>query len=137
MAQPDESDRAAAAARWSDDAVELLVGRLLRVGVLAAAALVLIGGVIYLARHALEPAHGAVFAGEPDDLTRVGGILRYSGELSGRGLIMGGLLLLIATPVARVAMSLGVFVLQRDRLYVVITACVLLLLLASLAGVAL
>src|SRR6266850_2530226 len=113
--------------RWSDDAVELLVGRLLRVGVLA-------GGIVYLARHALEPAHGAVFNGEPDDLTRVGGILRASGALSGRGLIMGGLLLLIATPVARVAMSLVAFVFQRDRLYVAITAFVLLLLLASLVG---
>ena len=123
--------------RWSDDAVELLVGRLLRAGVLAAAALVLTGGIVYLARHAYEPAHGAVFNGEPDDLTRVGGILRASGALSGRGLIMGGLLLLIATPVARVAMSLVAFVFQRDHLYTAITAFVLLLLLASLVGVAL
>ena len=82
MALPEDSERSAAS-RWSDDAVELLVGRLLRVGVLAAAALVLVGGILYLARHALEPAHGAVFAGEPDDLTRVGGILRSSGELTG------------------------------------------------------
>ena len=131
MARPDDSDRD------RDEAVELLVGRLLRAGVLASAALVLAGGVVYLAGHALEPAHGAVFAGEPDDLTRVGGILRSSGELTGRGLIMGGLLLLIATPVARVALSLATFVLQRDRLYVAMTAFVLLLLLASLAGVAL
>lgn len=136
MAPPDGSERAAES-RWSDDAVELLVGRLLRVGVLAAAALVLVGGILYLARHALEPAHGAVFAGEPDDLTRVGGILRSSGELTGRGLIMGGLLLLIATPVARVALSLVAFVLQRDGLYVGITAFVLALLLASLVGGAL
>jgi uncharacterized membrane protein len=137
MAQPDGSELSPAASRWSDDAVELLVGRLLRAGVLAAAALVLIGGIVYLARHALEPAHGAVFNGEPDDLTRVGGILRASGALSGRGLIMSGLLLLIATPVARVAMSLAAFVLQRDRLYAAITAFVLLLLLASLVGGAL
>ena len=50
---------------------------------------------------------------------------------------MGGLLLLIATPVARVALSLVAFVLQRDRLYVGITAFVLALLLASLVGGAL
>lgn len=131
MVPVDDSDR------WSDDAVEQLVGRLLRAGVLAAAALVLAGGIVYLARHAHEPAHGAVFNGEPDDLTRVGGILRASGALSGRGLIMGGLLLLIATPVARVAVSLVAFVFQRDRLYAAITAFVLLLLLASLVGVAL
>jgi len=134
MALPDGSEPAAAASRWNDDAVELLVSRLLRAGVVAAAALVLVGGVLYLWRHALEPPHGAVFRGEPDDLTRVGGILRASGELTGRGLIMGGLLLLIATPVARVALSLVAFVHQRDHLYAGITAFVLLLLLASLTG---
>jgi uncharacterized membrane protein len=53
----------------------------------------------------------------------------------GRGLIQLGLLLLIATPVARVAFSLLAFVLQRDRTYVMLTAFVLLLLLASLAGI--
>jgi uncharacterized membrane protein len=128
MARPDASD---------DDAVELLVGRMLRAGVAVAAIIVFAGGVLYLWRHALEPAHGAVFQGEPDDLTRVGGILRSSAELSGRGLVMCGLLLLVATPIARVALSLVAFVLQRDRLYAAITAFVLLLLLASLAGVAL
>jgi len=137
MAYPDGSEPAAAAARWSDDSVELLVSRLLRAGVVAAAALVLVGGILYLRRHALEPPLGAVFRGEPDDLTRVGGILRASGELSGRGLIMGGLLLLVATPIARVGLSLVAFVHQRDRLYAAITAFVLLLLLASLAGGAL
>jgi len=50
---------------------------------------------------------------------------------------MGGLLLLIATPIARVGLSLVAFVHQRDRLYAAITAFVLLLLLASLAGGAL
>jgi uncharacterized membrane protein len=49
---------------------------------------------------------------------------------------MCGLLLLVATPVARVALSLVAFVLQRDRFYAAITAFVLLLLLASLASVA-
>jgi uncharacterized membrane protein len=137
MARPDGSEPAASTSRWSDERVELLLGRLLRAGVVAAAILVLAGGVLYLRRHGLEPPDGAVFRGEPDDLTRVGGILRASGALSGRGLIMGGLLLLIATPVARVAVSLAAFVHQRDRLYVAITAFVLLLLLASLAGVAL
>jgi uncharacterized membrane protein len=45
-----------------------------------------------------------------------------------------GLVLLIATPVARVAMSLVAFILQRDRVYVVVTALVLALLIFSLSG---
>jgi uncharacterized membrane protein len=45
-----------------------------------------------------------------------------------------GLLLLIATPVARVAMSLVAFILQRDRVYVVVTLIVLAVLIFSLTG---
>ena len=45
-----------------------------------------------------------------------------------------GLVLLIATPVARVAMSLVAFILQRDRVYVVVTSIVLALLIFSLSG---
>lgn len=130
------SDPATAASRWNDDAIERLVGRLLHAGVAAAAAIVLVGGGVYLWGHAHQPPHGAVFQGEPDEFTRIGGILHAAAALSGRGLVMCGLLLLVATPVARVALSLVAFTLQRDRLYAAITAFVLLLLLASLAGVA-
>jgi uncharacterized membrane protein len=45
-----------------------------------------------------------------------------------------GLLLLIATPVARVAFSLAAFAIQRDRLYVVVTLIVLGVLAFSMAG---
>jgi uncharacterized membrane protein len=47
-------------------------------------------------------------------------------------LIQLGLLLLIATPVARVAVAIVGFALERDRLYTVISLIVLLILLASL-----
>jgi uncharacterized membrane protein len=46
-----------------------------------------------------------------------------------------GLLLLIATPVARVALLAVAFAVQRDRLYVVVTLIVLAVLLASLVGI--
>jgi uncharacterized membrane protein len=45
-----------------------------------------------------------------------------------------GLLLLIATPVARVAFSVFAFALQRDRLYVVVTLAVLGVLAFSMTG---
>jgi uncharacterized membrane protein len=52
----------------------------------------------------------------------------------GRGLIQLGLLLLIATPIARVAFSIVGFAIERDRLYVVFTLIVLAILLFSLLG---
>jgi uncharacterized membrane protein len=50
----------------------------------------------------------------------------------GQAIVMLGLLLLIATPIARVAFSVVAFVVERDRIYIGITLLVLLLLLVSL-----
>ena len=49
-------------------------------------------------------------------------------------MIQLGLLVLIATPIARVAFSLVAFALQRDRIYVIVTLIVLAVLLYSLTG---
>jgi uncharacterized membrane protein len=111
-----------------------MVAVLLRLGVNLAAAIVLLGGVVFLVRHGHELPHYEVFRGEPTDLRTIGGIVRDAAAFSGRGLIQLGLLVLMATPVARVALSLVVFSLQRDRTYVVVTLIVLALLLLSLTG---
>jgi uncharacterized membrane protein len=50
------------------------------------------------------------------------------------GLIQFGLLLLIATPAARVVFSVAGFAIERDWMYVAITLLVLLTLLYSLAS---
>ena len=63
-----------------------------------------------------------------------GGIVRSALSPSGRGLVQAGLLVLIATPVARVAFSLVGFALERDRIYLVVTTIVLMILLYSLLG---
>jgi uncharacterized membrane protein len=62
------------------------------------------------------------------------GIVKDALTFQGRGLIQLGLLLLIATPIARVAFSVAAFALQRDRLYVVVTLIVLAVLIYSLTG---
>jgi uncharacterized membrane protein len=59
-------------------------------------------------------------------------IVRGAISLRARSIIQFGLLLLIATPILRVAFSLAGFTLERDRVYVVITAIVLAVLLYSL-----
>lgn len=135
MAPPAGSKQAPGLRRWSDHDIELLLGTLLRVGVLLAAAIVLVGGVLYLIKYGTVVPRYSEFAGEPEDLRGVAGILHAAAALRPRGLIQFGLLLLIATPVARVAFSLVAFAQQRDRLYTVITLFVLTLLVLSLAGV--
>lgn len=119
---------------WTDERVEGIIGTLLRAGVLLAAAVVLLGGGIFLVRHGGELPHYRVFRGEPSDLRTVSGILADALSFRGRNIIQLGLLLLIATPVARVAFSVVAFALERDWLYVVVTLVVLAVLLFSLAG---
>jgi uncharacterized membrane protein len=119
---------------WTDQYVEELIGTLLRVGVTLAAAVVLFGGTVYLVRRGLGAPQYHVFVGEPTDLRRLSGIVKDALAFRGRGLIQLGLLLLIATPIARVAFSVAAFALQGDRLYVVVTLIVLAVLIYSLTG---
>ena len=116
---------------WTDVYVEKLIGKLLQFGVILSSTIVFVGGIIYLTRHGRAAPQYHVFTGEPGDLRTVPGIALYALKRQGRGIIQLGLLLLIATPVARVAFSVGAFALERDRLYVVITLIVLAILLAS------
>lgn len=125
-----------AARKWTDERVANLIGQVLRAGVVLAAVVVLAGGAIYVARHAHETVEMRAFHGEPAQYSTVRGILADAGDVRGRGLIQLGLLLLIATPVARVAMSALAFALERDRLYVTLALIVLGVLLLSLAGFA-
>ncbi|HKO16439.1 MAG TPA: DUF1634 domain-containing protein [Gemmatimonadaceae bacterium] len=123
-----------ARARWTDEQVEQVLGGLLRTGVLIAAAVAILGGAIFLAQHGMQVAGHRVFVGAPPELRSIAGIARGVLALQSAAIVQLGLLLLIATPVARVALSLVAFLIQRDRLYVVITGIVLLLLLFSLNG---
>ena len=116
----------------SDERVEQFLGNLLRAGVLLAAGVVLVGGVIYLGRHGREPADHKIFHGEPADLRSPTGVVKGALSLRGRGVIQLGLLLLIATPIARVVFSVFAFARQRDWTYVVLTLVVLVVLLCSL-----
>jgi uncharacterized membrane protein len=119
---------------WTDERVDRALGNLLRSGVLLAAAIIVVGAAVFLARHGLETPTYGVFRGEPEDLSSVAGIIRVAARGSGRGLIQLGLLVLVATPVVRVVFSVGVFLVQRDRAFVIITLIVLSLLCYGLFG---
>jgi uncharacterized membrane protein len=121
----------------SDQRVEEIIGNLLRAGVIISASVVLLGGIVYLVRHGEETPEYRVFVGVPADLRGVSGIVADALTFSGRGIIQLGLLLLVATPVARVIYSVVAFALQGDWTYVVITFIVLAVLGLSLFGGAL
>jgi uncharacterized membrane protein len=128
----DHSQRSKHAPAVSDHAIEQVIGRLLQIGVLISALVVVVGGVALLIRHGAVPADFRTFRGEPSELSTLGGIVRGARRLDSAAIIQLGLVLLIATPVMRVALTLVAFWMQRDRLYVYITAFVLTLLVYSL-----
>jgi uncharacterized membrane protein len=129
-----EANRAGPNQPWTDQKLENLVGNLLRVGVSLSAFVVAFGGIVYLIRHGREPANYRVFQGEPSDFKSVSGIVRNAFGFHGRGIIQFGLLLLIATPVFRVALSIWGFAAEKDRMYMIFTGIVLIVLLYSLLG---
>ncbi len=119
--------------RWVDTAISSL----LRGGVLLSIAVVTLGIALSFIHHpeyfSSRPALGSLTRGAMHYPSSVRAVV--DGVRAGRGqaMVMAGLLLLIATPVARVALSIVVFIIERDRLYVAITAAVLTILLVGFA----
>ena len=120
----------------NDRRMELVISALLRAGVSISLGVILLGTLISFFHH---PEY-LTSTTELQRLTRpgaavpqtVGGVVAGVGALHGPSIVALGLLLLMATPVLRVAVSIVGFALERDRLYVLITSTVLGLLILSL-----
>ncbi len=115
----------------TDLKMDLAISRMLRVGVTLAAVVVLIGWILYLWRaHGIEPDYRH-FHGVPSPADRLAPVFEGIRHLDSRSIIRLGILLLIATPIMRVAFCLYSFAAQKDRIYVVVSAIVLTVLLYS------
>jgi uncharacterized membrane protein len=120
--------------RLSDHKMEAIIGGLLRIGVIIAACIVAAGGVVFLSHNAsVVPRYGS-FQGEPAFLEHVGNVVKAAVSLRSEAIMQLGLLVLIAVPIFRVAVSIVAFLLKRDWLYSVVTAIVLGVLLFALLG---
>lgn len=115
-----------------DRRLEIIIGQLLRTGVLLAAATVFLGGVLYLARHHADPADYHTFVAGGANTRSLSGITRAALQGDSAAIMQTGLLLLILTPIARVAVALVGFMIERDRLYSAVSFIVLVILVFSL-----
>jgi uncharacterized membrane protein len=115
--------------------VEIVISTLLRVGVIVSLAIVVAGLVLSFAHH-------REYWSSPSMLKQIttpgrivphsiGDVVKGLGQLKGEAVIAMGLLLLIATPVLRVAVSIAVFLIERDWIFVVVTVLVLAMLILS------
>ncbi len=115
-----------------DSIIDAHIGVLLRVGMYTSAAVVLVGGILLVAREGRHVPDYRTFHGAPTGLNSIGGTLTQAFHGDPLAIIQFGLLLLIATPVARVIFSVFSFLAERDYLYVIISTIVLLTLLYSI-----
>jgi len=120
--------------QWDDQRLEVIISVLLRTGVLISAAVVFLGGICFLSKHGNEQPEYHVFHATADTYRSVWGVIHAVGPSDCQAIIQVGLLLLILTPIARVAFSLVGFALERDRIYVELTSVVLVILIYSLAA---
>jgi uncharacterized membrane protein len=119
----------------TDERAEQILAHLLRAGVILSALIVLAGGLLYLAEHGGQETRGwREWHGEPGEMRNLAGIFHAAAHGDSASIIQLGLILLIATPIARVIASVLVFALKRDYLYVAFTLLVLCVLLYSLTG---
>ncbi len=103
---------------------EVLMSNVLRGGVILSAGVIVLGLLLYVA-------HGAHATAFPHTLPGVATSVAHGQSL---GIIEFGLLILLFTPVLRVAISIVAFAVEQDRRYVLITSLVLTLLLGSIIG---
>lgn len=119
--------------------MEIWISYVLRAGVLLAAAVIAAGLLLFLIQgpgagdptslHDLQARAGRAIA------VSLGSILDSATRGHASGIIQIGLLLLILTPIARVGMTVVLFVAQRDRIFTAVTLIVLAILVLGLIGV--
>jgi len=117
-----------------DQRLEMIIGYTLRLGVITAAVIVLIGGVLYLVQNGSGIPHYHTFHAAAKHSDTLSGIAQNIHAVNSCGIIQLGLLVLVATPILRVVLSVVAFALEHDVLYVVATLIVLAVLLYSLLG---
>jgi uncharacterized membrane protein len=114
----------------TDKQLDSTIANMLRWGVAVAAAVVFLGGILSLRNPTTTVPGYAHF--RPTPIPSLSEILHGAAHLDPSSIIQLGILLLIATPVLRVVFCIVGFARQRDKLYVFISATVLIILIYSL-----
>jgi uncharacterized membrane protein len=114
----------------ADQKMEITISQMLRAGVSLAAIVVFVGGFLYMLQaHGVTPdyRHFHGIAGPADRISP----LLAGGHPDSRSIIRLGILLLITTPIMRVAYCVYGFAAQKDKIYIAVSSIVLAVLLYS------
>lgn len=115
-----------------DKGTEFIIGNLLRVGVTFAGSIMLLGAILFLIRHGSEFPNVYSFGFNSFNITDPNTVIKQLFEMKSIAIMQLGILILIATPVLRVVVSVVAFLYERDYMYVLFTLIVLAVLVFSL-----
>jgi len=118
---------------FADKDIQVILGTLLRVGVITSMGVVLVGALIYLFSNHENMVDYEKFDSGKSGFSSISAIFEGLKALDGAAIIQFGILLLIFTPIARVVFSIFSFLIERDYLYVLIGLVVLSIILYSLS----
>jgi uncharacterized membrane protein len=114
-----------------EERLRQLLARIMIWGLVLAAAVMLVGGIVFLMHHAGQKPGDHKFTGEPLDLRHPMDIVRAALKGNDDCLIQVGVLLMLLNPLVRVAMAALGYAASGDRLYAGIAGLVLAVLLMS------
>lgn len=103
-----------------DRSLQIVIGNLLRIGVLLSSAIVLFGGLLVLIQNGHHQIDFTAFKPEQTFYTSIGTIVQGISEFNGYAIVQLGVFLLILTPIARLVFSVIGFLVEKDYLYVAI-----------------
>ncbi|OKS85399.1 DUF1634 domain-containing protein [Mucilaginibacter polytrichastri] len=119
----------------ADHDIEQFIGLQLRFGVVLSSLIVLTGGILYLVQSGgMALPHYQQFIGEKAGFTTGREIWYGAIGMQAKGIIQLGVVVLIATPILRIFFSLIGFIVEKDRLYILITLVVLSVMMFSIFG---
>lgn len=114
-----------------DRNIETVLGNLLRIGVIIAGSVVIIGAVLFLVRHGLEIPSYHIFKPDSFNFSDFRDLFRGIITFRSVSIMEIGILLLIATPFLRVLFSVFAFAYEKDYMYVIFTVIVFIILIFS------
>ena len=114
--------------------IQVLLGTLLRAGVIISMSIVLIGGIIFLIHNNGAITDYKVFTPELSKFSSITEIFAGLLTLQGDAIVQFGVLMLIFTPIARIIFAIFSFLLEKDYLYVLIGFIILAIIAISLSG---
>lgn len=114
-----------------DRSIETVLGNLLRIGVIIAGSVVIIGAVLFLVRHGLEIPSYHIFKPDSFNFSDFRDLFRGIITFRSVSIMEIGILLLIATPFLRVLFSVFAFAYEKDYMYVIFTVIVFIILIFS------